>query len=75
MADSEPDSLVLRYLRRLDQRTERMESDLAEVKSILAGHRQHMGGFMATDAAHESAISAIQARLDRIERRLDLVDG
>ena len=41
MADNEPDSLVLRYLRRLDQRTERMESDLAEVKSILASQRQH----------------------------------
>ena len=75
MANNEPDSLMLRYLRRLDQRTERMESDLAEVKGILASQRQHMGGFMTTDAAHESAIAAIQARLDRIERRLDLADG
>lgn len=65
----EPDSLVLRYLRRIDERLERLETDF----------RLRMGALEARFGALEARFSGIEARqaetenrLERIERRLDL---
>ena len=63
----EPDSLVLRYLRRIDERLERVEVRLQEVSGRL--------GLLEQQYALLSArVDRIELRLDRIERRLDLAD-
>jgi hypothetical protein len=36
--------------------------------------RQHMAGLLGTQTLHDGEIANIKIRLDRIERRLDLVD-
>jgi hypothetical protein len=78
MSDAGPDSLVLVYLRRIDERQERMERDF----------ERRMGAIEVRLAAIETRIIAVEARmtaiedwsrdtsgrLGHIERRLDLVD-
>jgi hypothetical protein len=36
--------------------------------------KQHMAAFMASEATQDAGMAAITVRLDRIERRLDLID-
>ncbi len=56
----EPDNLTLIDLRRLDAKMDRVIEDLADVKVRLT--------------AVEEAVVRLTHRVDRIERRLDLVD-
>ncbi len=71
MAD-EPESLILRYLRRLDERTERIEQNVADITADIRSLKGHMSAFLDSEVRQDGAIAAIQIRLDRIERRLDL---
>ena len=76
----EPDSLVLRYLRRIDQRTEKLETDMREVKERLGGLEHQMSlvhrdlaGLHADVVRLDQRIDRVDVRLERIEKRLDLV--
>ena len=71
MAD-EPESLILRYLRRLDERTERIEQNVADITADIRSLKGHMSAFLDSEVRQDGVIAAIQIRLDRIERRLDL---
>jgi hypothetical protein len=70
----EPDNLILRYLRRLDGRSERTADDLSDIKKRLTPLEQQItllhGGF----SGQSVRIDRIDIRLERIERRLDLID-
>jgi glutathione S-transferase len=69
----EPDNLVLRYLRRIDERLERVEADLRDLKGRMTLVEERLG-YLEVAIAHQSArIDRIEDRLARIERRLDLV--
>lgn len=64
----EPDSLVLRYLRRIDAQVDALREDMREVKTRLGLLEQRY-------ATSSSRIDRLEARLDRIEKRLDLVEA
>ena len=66
MAD-EPESLVLRYLRRLDTNLEIVRDDIREIKTRVGLLEQQY-------ASLSNRIDRIELRLDRIEKRLDLVE-
>lgn len=68
----EPDSLVLRYLRRLDEKIDALKSDVAELKADNLAMKNMMAGFFQNEIAQDSALLTIKERLDRVERRLDL---
>jgi hypothetical protein len=77
----EPDNLVLVYLRRLDEKFDRMAGDVADIKIPLTNIEERMGQADLRQAQTDIAIAGINrrldrvdARLDRIERRLDLVE-
>jgi len=60
---SQPDNLMLVYLRRIDEKVDRLsdEGRMAAVEENLAGvHRR---------------IDRVELRIERIERRLDLADA
>jgi hypothetical protein len=59
----EPDSIVLRYLRKMDEKLDRLD-----------GRQLEMAGDLRSQAelAPDSSIASILNRLDTIERRLDL---
>ena len=67
MAD-EPDSIVLRYLRQMDAKLDRVIDDVGEVKTRVGILEQQY-------ASLSSRIDRIEHRLDRIEKRLTLVDN
>lgn len=64
---AEPDNIVLTYLRRIDDRLTRIESDMREIKERL--------GFLEQGYASLSRrVDLMDDRLKGIERRLDLAD-
>jgi predicted nucleic acid-binding Zn-ribbon protein len=67
MAD-EPDSLVLRHLRRLDEKLDRLIDDVHDAKVRLTAIEEGMAGI-------NRRIDRVETRLDRIEKRLELADA
>ncbi len=57
----------------------RMQGDLAELKEgqraanrLFAAIESHMAGFHLSVAAHSDELTGLKARIERIERRLEL---
>jgi archaellum component FlaC len=63
----EPDNLVLRYLRRIDERLERVADDFADLKRRLTIVAESVAG-------QNLRLDRIDRRLERVERRLELID-
>jgi hypothetical protein len=62
---SEPDNVALVYLRRIDEKVDRV-IDVRDVKFRVTNLEEGQAGILRLDR--------VDARLDRIERRLDLVE-
>jgi hypothetical protein len=75
----EPDNLVLIYLRRIDERQERMEREfsrrLGVIEVRLAAIETRIIAVEARMTATEDWSRDASERLARIERRLDLADA
>jgi hypothetical protein len=67
MAD-EPDHILLQYMRRFDERQERMAVDIHDIKVRLTNVEENQ------TIAHRR-LDRIDERLDRIEKRLELIDS
>jgi len=69
---TEPDDLILRYLRSIDARLDRAIDDIASLKV-------RMGAIETAFAGHVARVNArfdqIEVRLDRIERRLGMIEA
>lgn len=65
MAD-EPDNLVLKYLRRLDEKFDRVIDDVHDLKVRMTSVEEGLVGI-------QRRIDRMEVRLERIENRLDLV--
>jgi predicted nucleic acid-binding Zn-ribbon protein len=76
MSDA-PDNLVLVYLRRLDQRSERMKWTLDDIRQRVTTLELQAAHQAAIEQSHYASLSgrvdSLSSRLDRIERRLDIV--
>ncbi|MBL8548779.1 MAG: hypothetical protein JNJ73_02250 [Hyphomonadaceae bacterium] len=66
MAD-EPDSVVLVVLRRIDAKLDRVVDELLELKTRTTNVEENMAVLMRR-------MDRFESRLERIERRLDLVE-
>ncbi len=82
MTDDGPENLLLRDLRRIDEKVDRLADDMREVKMRLTavevglnGVRRDLVALSETDARLQVAVDRQGARLDRIEQRLDLRDA
>jgi predicted nucleic acid-binding Zn-ribbon protein len=78
----EPENLVLVYLRRVDEKVDRLRDDVRELKSGLSelktglnGVRRDLIALAEADARLELIVDRQGERLDKIERRLDLRDS
>lgn len=65
---TEPDSLVLRYLRQIDEKLDRVIEDVRELKTRVGILEQQY-------ASISTRMDRVENRLERIERRLDLVEA
>ena len=70
----EPDNLILVYLRRIDARLERMESDLVDIKRRVTALEESQGRLHLDYAGVQLRMDRFEERLARIERRLDLAE-
>jgi hypothetical protein len=70
----EPENLTLRYLRSIDTRLDGVAHDVHELKVTQAAIMEALATsqkFLAAQAAH---MLRVDEKLDRIEKRLNLVD-
>lgn len=67
--------LILEPLKAIQGKLSAMADDLTDVKADMRGLKTHMAGFMQSEVAQDGVLASIPARLDRIERRLDLSEG
>jgi archaellum component FlaC len=67
MAD-EPDNLVLKYLRRIDEKLDRVIDDVADLKVRTTAVEEALAGV-------NRRLDRLEGRVERIERRLDLVEA
>ncbi len=72
---SEPESLLLVYLRRIDEKVDRLRDDVRELKTGLNSVRRDLIALAEADARLELMVDRQGERLDKIERRLDLRDA
>jgi hypothetical protein len=70
----EPENLVLRYLRSMDGRLDRMERTQQEMLGRLGSLERDFAGVKTDLAGINLRLDNVNYRLDRIERRLDLTE-
>ena len=74
MPETITNAQIFEQLKAIQSRRANVKDGQAEIKTTLVSIQQHMTGFMTKATAHEGAILAIQSRLDRIKRCLDMTD-
>ena len=64
---TEPDNIVLQYLRRFDEKLDRVVDEMQDVKVRLTALEEGLAGI-------NRRLDRLEGRVERIERRLDLVE-
>jgi hypothetical protein len=75
MADNVPNELLLETLKAMQAELTAVADDVVDVKTDMRSLKGHMAAFMQPEVAQDGALASIQARIDRVERRLELADG
>lgn len=70
----EATNLVLEHLRHIRSRVDGLADDMRQVILRLGAQDRHLAGLHISEVAQDSEIDRIKERLQRIERRLELVD-
>jgi hypothetical protein len=75
---TDPENLVLVYLRRMDAKLDTMREDITDLKRRMTTVEIQIGSLIATEQQHYAQtmlrMDAFDARLERIERQLDLTE-
>lgn len=75
MSEDGPDSLVLRYLRQIDRKVDRLIEDVQDLNAC-ASSSEELGAVHRRDLVRlQMTIDRHDERLDRLERRADLIPG
>jgi outer membrane murein-binding lipoprotein Lpp len=72
MSDA-PDNLILVYLRRMDDKLDSLTSSVADLARRVTSLESKVALLHGDFAAQLERIDRIEVRLDRIERRLEIV--
>ena len=71
---AEPENLMLEHLRAIRGDMAKLADSMRTMSSEMTAIRQHLSGIVTIQEHDHGDIAAIKVRLDRIEKRLDLVD-
>ncbi|MCA3644194.1 MAG: hypothetical protein IOC63_20545 [Methylobacterium sp.] len=66
--------LLLEHLRAIRGDMTRLADDMRTMRSEMTALRQHVSGIVTLQEHDHGDIASLKARLDRIEKRLDLVE-
>jgi hypothetical protein len=72
MAENVTNELLLETLKAIQTKIAKVADDITDLKTDVRGIKGHMAAFMQSEVAQDGSLASIQARLDRIERRLEL---
>lgn len=75
MADNVTNVSFLETLKAIQSKLADMASDIVDLKADMRGLKGHIEAFMQSEVAQDGAIASIQFKIERIEQRLNLVDG
>ena len=75
MADNVTNELLRERLKAMQANLSDIANDLSDFKADMRGLKGHMAALMRTEVARGGPIAWIQAKIDRIERRLELAEG
>lgn len=73
MAD-EPDNLMLRLLRQLDAKMDRVLADVHDLKVRTTAVERGLAECSASIAGCSASIAGINGRIDRVDARLDRIE-
>lgn len=68
------EDLVIQILRRMQTDLSAVREDIGTLKLRMTALEQHFATLIASQAGQSDRVDAIERRLARVERRLDLVD-
>lgn len=68
------ENLALEHLRFIRADMASMKYDMSGIRAEMLIMRQHMAGLLGSQTLHDAEIAGVKVRLERIERRLELVD-
>jgi hypothetical protein len=71
---AEPENLVLEHLRAIRGEMAKLADWMQTMSTEMTAMRHHLFGAITTQNHHHIDIAEIKVRLDRIEKRLELVD-
>jgi hypothetical protein len=75
----QPENLTLIYLPRLDSKMDSLSQDIADLKQRMTAVEVQLGSMASTELSHYASLATRldrrDARLERIERRLDLAEA
>jgi hypothetical protein len=74
MTENAPRDIVLEYLRRIDVRTQNIQLDVDELKSLANIHRNDIANLKRESDHFYQLFARLTDRLERIEKRLELRD-
>ncbi len=68
------DNIILAQLRDLREQIRKNSGEIGSLKTEVISLRQHLVGIVSKESVNEIEMSEMKVRLDRIERRLDLIN-
>lgn len=74
MGENVTNELILEHLKQIQGKLAEHDERFSRVENELRAIKAHMAGLVQSDLTRDADQASMQARLDRIERRLDLVD-
>lgn len=74
MDNNETNELLLEHLKQIQTKLSDQDERFSRVENELRAIKAHVAGLVQSDLIRDADYASMQFRLDRIERRLDLVD-
>ena len=71
----QPDNIILVYLRRIDEKVDRLTDAVSDVKHRMTSIETQVATLHGSFAGQSPRMDRIEARLERIERRLGLIEA
>jgi len=75
MADDATNESLLETLKAIQAKLSDVASDVVDLEADMRWPKGHMAQFMPSEVARDGAIASIQLEIERIQRRLELLDG